>query len=89
MARITEYGRPQKKFHWAQQGKMANILHVIRFFLYHLRSCWKHNLLKKGHLSIEKKMANFFSGIIEHARRQGTIYTGPEGILTLILEDIR
>ena len=90
IARITEHGRRQWEFHWALQGKMANILHVIWFFLYHPRSCWKHKVLeKKASKSFHwKKMGLFFSlPNLTPFSELFKMYDGPQGILKLNLPE--
>ena len=92
IARITEHGRRQWEFHWALQGKMANILHIIWFFLYHPRSCGKHKVLEKRlvNLSIENKIGLFFSlPNLTPFSEIFKMYDGPQGILKLNLPAIR
>ena len=92
IARITEHGRPQWKFHWALQGKMANILHIIWFFLYHPKSCWKHKVLEKRlvNLSIENKIGLFFSlPNLTPFSEIFMMYDGPQGIFPINLPAIR
>ena len=40
---------------------------------------------KKGSLSVGKNFLPYFSRSIEHDKYHGTIYKGPEGILTFTL----
>ena len=92
IARITEHGRRQWEFHWALQGKIANILHVLWFFLYHPRSCWKHKVLeKKASKSFHwKKVGLFFSlPNLTPFSELFKMYDGPQGILKLNLPAIR
>ena len=44
---------------------------------------------KEGKLSSEEKILAFFSLSIEHRKYQGTIFNGPQGILTINVEVIR
>ena len=44
---------------------------------------------KKGNLSIDKKLWRIFPRSIEYDKPKGTIYKGPQGILTITVEIIR
>ena len=41
---------------------------------------------KKGKFSVKKKIWPIFSRDIEHAKFQGTVHKGPQGILTIIVQ---
>ena len=52
-----------------------------------LWGCWKHKFLEKiGKLSSEKILWPIFCRLIEYHRPQGTLYRGPQGFLTIIVQ---
>ena len=53
------------------------------------RGCWKHKVVKnKATYPVEKRLWPLLFRFIEHGNWQGTIYTGPQGVLTSIVQMI-
>ena len=85
---IFEHDKPHGTFRKGPQGILTITVEVIRSFPLQLRGCWKRKFLKKRQSFQWKKLLTDFSRIIEYDQPQGTIYNGPQGILTKTREVI-
>ena len=85
-AQIIECDRPQGTICEGPQGILTITVEVTGLILKHLRSCWKHNFLKKRQTLQWKKFLACFSKIIECDRPQGKVYEGRQGFLTNTVE---
>ena len=69
------------------QAVLAITLEVKGIILQQLRSCWKHNFLKKkAKFPVKKRFWPIFSQVIECDGPQRTIFEGPQGILTITVQ---
>ena len=86
---IIECDKPQGTVYISSEASVTITLEKLRLFLQDLRSCWKHNFLKKkGNPSSEEKNWAVFSRIFEFDKPQGTVFKGAKFILTITVEVI-
>ena len=89
-SRIIGCDKPQGTICKGAKCILVFTVELIREFFKDLRGCWKHKLLKKmAAFPMKKILWPIFSPIMECDKPLGTIYKGPQAILTITVELIR
>ena len=68
------------------QGVLTMVVQMIRTLLWDLKGWQKKNFSKNSFFRDEKSFWRIFPRNIEYEKHQGTIYKGPEIVLTFTLE---
>ena len=84
---IIDYGRPQALNHYGLYCVLASHFGSYKLIFLTLKWLMTTQFFEKCFIffSAKKNYLTIFSSFIEYGTRQGTIYMGPQGLLTVVV----